>query len=189
MQSNEKRVTKTEKHIIELAEVDADLCLALGKMVIAFGRLEYMFKIAIKRLENGSSLENVIAKFDGQKGTLKTLSDYCQRFPELSTSRSTADGLNQKRNDFIHATIGKDLKHNGYVRFRKLVGYRDLENDIIEVNRITQDVNSLIVEIDEKTGAPLKSFGQHGGTFAVTSGVSRGNNATLVINCSGKSKK
>jgi hypothetical protein len=44
--------------------------MALGEMLIAFGRLEDLFKVAIRRLEDERSLEQVITDFGGIDGTI-----------------------------------------------------------------------------------------------------------------------
>ncbi len=55
---NRQQLQKNRAHITTLPrEIDQSLAAALGKMVVAFGRLEDMFKVAIKRLENKRTLD------------------------------------------------------------------------------------------------------------------------------------
>ena len=83
---NPEQIQKSEHHITALPrEIDRDLAIALGEMVVAFGRLEDMFKVAIRRLEKNRTLEQVVTDFSGQRGTLGSLISYClDRFPILS---------------------------------------------------------------------------------------------------------
>ena len=49
---------KKETHITQLPRaIDLELARPLGEMVVAYGRLEDMFKVAIKSLEGKRSLE------------------------------------------------------------------------------------------------------------------------------------
>ncbi len=147
---------KTENHITTLPrEIDQKLAIALGEMVVAFGRLEDMFKVAIKRLEKNRTLDQVVTQFGGGRGSLGKLILYCRdHFPILSDVCVNADQLNTDRQDFIHATFAV-MEEGQYVRFRKLVGYADLGNDIEKIRTITEKVNSLIEELDQKTGSLL----------------------------------
>ena len=124
-------------------------------MVVAFGRLEHMFKVAIKRLTHDKSLDQVMMNFGGPRGTLGSLTNHCRsNFPLLSEACAEADTLNTHRQDFIHATfVATEESH--YVRFRKLVGYADITTDIEQIRGTTEKVNSLIEELDRKTGALL----------------------------------
>lgn len=147
---------KTEAHITSLPrEIDQRLAIALGEMIVAFGRLEDMFKVAIKRLENNRTLDQVVKNFNGPRGTLGSLIDYCRtRFPPLSDSCAEGEKLNAQRQDFIHATFAA-TEEGLYVRFRKLIGYADLNTDIDQIRSITNKTNSLIEELDRKTGGLL----------------------------------
>jgi hypothetical protein len=148
-------IQKTENHITDLPRnIDPHLSIALGEMVVAYGRLEDMFKIVIKRIEGNQSLEDVIRTFSGMDGTIGRLASYCEKFPTLSVFCANAKTLNASRQDFIHATFAAD-DTGQYVRFRQLVGYTDLNRDITEIKRITEDVNSLIQTLDSITGAAL----------------------------------
>ena len=147
---------KTETHITSLPrEIDPSLAVALGEMVVAFGRLEDMFKVSIKRLENKRTLHQVVLDFSGMRGTLGFLISHCRsNFPTLSDLSAEAEKLNTRRQDFIHATFAA-TEEGRYVRLRKLVGYADLNTDIEQIRSITEKVNSLIEELDRKTGTLL----------------------------------
>ena len=148
-------IKKTERHITELPrKIDPRLSTALGEMVVAYGRLEDLFKVAIKRLERERSLEQVIKDFGGMGGTISNLAAYCKRFPSLVTCCEKAIELNKSRQDFIHATFAADNKGQ-YVRFRELLAYTDLEKDIGMITKINEDVNSLIEIIDQESGLLL----------------------------------
>ena len=162
-------IQKTERHITELPrQVDPRLSAALGEMVVAYGRLEDMFKVAIKRLEPGSSLEQVIKDFSGMDGTIRNLASYCKKFPCLVTCCEKAVELNKSRQDFMHATFAADDKGQ-YVRFRALVAYTDLEKDIGMITKINEDVNSLIENIDQETGSLLTDPSQMAKIIATVS--------------------
>lgn len=147
-------IQKTETHITSLPrEIDPSLAVALGEMVVAFGRLEDMFKVSIKRLENKRTLDQVVKEFSGPRGTLGSLIAHCRaNFPPISDSCADAEQLNTHRQDFIHATFAatEDGRH---VRFRKLLGYADLNTDIEQIRSITEKANSLIEKLDRETGA------------------------------------
>lgn len=147
---------KTETHITSLPrDIDPSIAVPLGEMVVAFGRLEHMFKVAVKRLENKRTLDQVVLDFSGMRGTLGSLINHCRtNFPTLSDPCAEAEKLNTRRQDFIHATFAATEEGN-YVRFRKLVGYADLTTDIEQIRTITEKTNSLIEELDRKTGALL----------------------------------
>jgi uncharacterized protein (UPF0297 family) len=153
---SEQQIQKTESHITSLPrEIDQSLAVALGEMVVAFGRLEDMFKVAIKRLENKKPFDQVIKEFSGGGGTLGKLVIPCRsHFPNLTDTCNKAENLNTDRQDFIHATFAA-MEEGGYVRFRKLVGYMDLATDIGHIKEITGKTNSLIEELDQKTGSLL----------------------------------
>ncbi len=154
-QNTEVVVPKTERYITDLPrKIDTRLSIALGEMVVAYGRLEDMFKVAIRRLEGERSLEQVIKDFGGMDGTIWRLANYCKRFPPLIDCCDRAVDLNMERQNFIHATFAADDKTQ-YVRFRELVAYTDLEKDIGTIKKITEDVNSLIESIDQETGSIL----------------------------------
>lgn len=104
---NEQPIHKTEVHITTLPrEIDQYLAIALGEMVVAFGRLEDMFKVAIKRFERNRTLDQVLKDFNGQRGTLGFLINHCRTsFPLLCDSCVEAEKLNVHRQDFIHATF------------------------------------------------------------------------------------
>lgn len=154
-QDTEIAIQKTERHITELPrKIDTRLSTALGEMVVAYGRLEDMFKVAIKRLERERSLEQVIKDFGGMGGTILNLATYCKKFPCLVTCCEKAVELNKSRQDFIHATFAADDKGQ-YVRFRELSAYTDLEKDVGMITKINEDVNSLIEKIDQETGSLL----------------------------------
>lgn len=147
-------IEKTEKHIVSLPEhSDDNLCLSLGKMVIAFGRLEDMLKVCIKRIRSNENLSDIIEEFSGMKGTLDRLidSNALKGFSSISAEISLVQILNKERQDFIHATFAHDEDTNSYVRFRKLVAYKELEQDIKKIDEITTKVNSLIDALDKKT--------------------------------------
>ena len=147
-------IQKTERHITELPrKIDIRLSIALGEMVVAYGRLEDMFKVAIRRREGTRSLEQVIKDFGRQKGTLFHLAKYCEKFPCLGTCCKQALKLNQLRQDCIHGTFVVD-DMGQYVRFRELVAYTNLDKDIGTITKITVDVNSLIEKIDQETASP-----------------------------------
>lgn len=152
----EQQIKKTESHVTSLPrEIDQNLAIALGKMVVAFGRLEDMFKVAIKRLENKRTLDQVIKKFSGPRGTLGSLIYHCRgHFPLLNDACLKAEKLNSNRQDFVHATFAA-MEERQYVRFIKLVGYADLAKDIEQITEITEKVNSLIEELDQRTGSLL----------------------------------
>lgn len=164
---------KTEAHITSLPrEIDQDLAIALGEMVVAFGRLEDMFKVAIKRLENNRTLDQVVKDFSGPRGTLGSLIAHCRtNFVPLSDSCAEAERLNTHRQDFIHATFAA-TEEGRYVRFRKLVGYADLGTDIEQIRSITQKANSLIEELDRKTGALLTDPEESGKIIVTVSATS-----------------
>ena len=147
---------KTENHITTLPrEIDQNLAMALGKMVVAFGRLEDMFKVAIRRLEKNRTLNQVITDFSGGRGTLWQLISHSRKhFSSLSDACYKAEQLNTDRQDFIHATFAA-TEQGQYVRFRELVAYADLQSDIQKITKITEEVNSLIVQLDQKTGSLL----------------------------------
>ena len=149
-------IKKSEQHITELPrEIDPRLSIALGEMVVAYGRLEDMFKVAVRRLEKGRSLEQIITDFGRMGGTIGNLTNYCKdRFPPIADSCDKALTLNIERQNFIHATFAADDRGQ-YVRFRQLFAYTDLEKDIAAIRKITEDVNSLIEEIDVETGSLL----------------------------------
>jgi hypothetical protein len=151
---SEKPTPKTESHITTLPrEIDQNLAIALGEMVVAFGRLEYMFKVVIKRLEQKRTLEEVIKAFSGGSGTLGKLIDHCRKnSPSLNGFCNKAVQLNTDRQDFIHATFAA-TEEGRYVRFRKLIGYGTLSNDIERIKEITNNANSLIEELDHQTGS------------------------------------
>jgi hypothetical protein len=120
-------------------------------MVVAFGRLEDMFKVAIRRLERNRQLDQVVRDFSGGRGTLEKLSKYCRsNFPILNDTCTKAEELNRDRQDFIHATIAV-TEEGQYVRFRKLVGYADLRKDIERIIDITKSTNLLIEQSDQLT--------------------------------------
>lgn len=78
-------IQKTETHITSLPrEIDPSLAVALGEMVVAFGRLEDMFKVSIKRLENKRTLDQVVKEFSGPRGTLGSLIAHCRANFHLS---------------------------------------------------------------------------------------------------------
>jgi hypothetical protein len=148
---------KKEAHITQLPlAIDPVLSIALGEMVVAYGRLEDMFKIAIKRLEGRRTLEQVIKDFGGMDGTIGRLAKYCEKFDELSSCCAKAKALNDSRQDFIHATFAAD-DQGRYVRFRELIGYTNLEADVKNIKQITCEVNTLIEEIDRSTAADLRN--------------------------------
>lgn len=153
---NNQQIQKTETHITSLPrEIDPNLAIALGEMVVAFGRLEDMFKVAIKRLENKRMLDQIVMGFSGPRGTLGSLIVHCRaNFPLLSDACVVAERLNTHRQDFIHATFAA-TEEGRYVRFRKRVGYADLNTDIEQIRDITRETNSLIEELDRKTGGLL----------------------------------
>ncbi len=164
---------KAEAHITSLPrEIDQSLAIALGEMVVAFGRLEDMFKVAIKRLENNRTLDQVVKDFSGPRGTLGSLIAHCRaNFPPFSDSCAEAEKLNTHRQDFIHATFAA-TEEGRYVRFRKLVGYADLRTDIEQIRSITQKANSLIEELDRKTGALLTDPEESGKIIVTVSATS-----------------
>ena len=112
-------IRKHEQHVTILPrEIDEKLARALGHLVAACGRLEDMFKIAIKRTEK-AELEEVIGEF--ARAPLGTLIKSCrERCPALNQSCDKAEELNQQRQDFIHATFAA-TEEGSYVRFRRLV--------------------------------------------------------------------
>ena len=147
-------IQKTERHITELPrKIDTRLSIALGEMVVGYGRLEDMFKVAIRRLEGVRTLEQVIKDFGGMGGTIGSLANYCKKFSPIAASCEKALALNTSRKHFIHATFVADDKGQ-YVRFRELVAYTNLEEDIGTITKITENVNSLIEKIDQETGSP-----------------------------------
>jgi hypothetical protein len=74
-------IKKTEKHITDLPrETNPRLSMALGEMLIAFGRLEDLFKVAIRRLEDERSLEQVITDFGGIDGTIGNWLSIARKF-------------------------------------------------------------------------------------------------------------
>jgi hypothetical protein len=145
-------ILKNEQHVTVLPrEIDVNLARALGHLVVAFGRLEDMLKIAIKRTEQTNKLEDVIREFEGK--SLGSLITSCRkRCPSLAQSCDKAVKLNQQRQDFIHATFAATEKGR-YVRFRQLVGYEDLAKDIATIETVTKEANALIEELDQATGA------------------------------------
>ncbi len=155
-----KKIEKQEYHITDLPlSIDPNLSQALGEMVIAYARLEDMFKVAIKRIEGERTLEQVIKDFSDMDGTIGRLVNYCQKFSSLSGCCEEAKALNVARQDFVHATFAAD-DAGQYVRFRKLVGYSDLKKDIEEIISITGHVNRLIQDLDAVTGAILTEQNQ-----------------------------
>lgn len=167
---NEQPTQKTESHVAILPrEIDQNLALALGEMVIALGRLEDMFKIAIKRLEKKRTLEEIINAFSGLKGSLSNLIKYCREsFPTLEKSCNKAEKLNTDRQDFVHATFAA-TEEGGYVRFRNLIGYENLSNDIQRIREITNSTSSLIEELDQQTGSLLTAATPSNHTIAAVS--------------------
>jgi hypothetical protein len=164
-------IQKGERHITELPrKIDPRLSTALGEMVVAYGRLEDMFKVAIRRLEDERSLEQVIKDFGGMDGTIGKLVAYCEKFPCLVTCCQKGGELNKARQNFIHATFAADDKGQ-YVRFREQVAYTDLGKDIGTITKINEDVNLLIAKIDQKTGSPLAQSGQREEIVAIVSAV------------------
>lgn len=151
-----QQIQKTETHITSLPrEIDQNLAIALGEMVVVFGRLEDMFKVAIKRLENNRTLDQVVRDFSGLRGTLGSLISHCRTsFPPLSDACAEAEKLNTRRQDFIHATFAF-TEEGHYVRFRKLVGYADISTDIEQIRSITEKANLLIEGLDRQTGSLL----------------------------------
>jgi len=144
---------KTESHIIEFSnEIDINLAVALGNMVVAFGRLEDMLKVVIKRVEKKDSLKEVIDRFSGLDGTIGKLKSYCETHKILPKPfYAKLDELNKSRQDFVHATIA--LTEDGkYIRFRKLNGYADLTKDIADIEKISKEVNGIIIDLDRTTG-------------------------------------
>ena len=153
---SEQQIQKTENHITSLPrKIDPTLAIALGEMVVAFGRLEDMFKVAIKRLGKNRTLYQVLTDFSGGRGTLGQLITHCRKhFSSLSDACDKAEHLNTDRQNFIHATFAA-TEQGQYVRFRELVGYANLQSDIDKIREITEKVNSLIEELDKKTGSLL----------------------------------
>ena len=151
---SDHQIQKTEIHITSLPrEIDRNLAIALGEMVVAFGRLEYMVKVAIKRLEKERTLDQVLRDFSGGRGTLGKLVEYCcSHFRILNATCAKADELNKKRQDFVHATIAA-TEERRYVRFRKLIGYADLSADIARITDVTTNANSLVEELDQQTSS------------------------------------
>jgi hypothetical protein len=92
---SEQQIQKTESHITSLPrEIDQSLAIALGEMVVAFGRLEDMFKVAIKRLENKKPFDQAIKEFSGGGGTLGKLVIHCRsHFPNLTDTCNKAENL------------------------------------------------------------------------------------------------
>jgi hypothetical protein len=78
------------------------------------------------------------------------LAQYCKKFSRLTAGCEKALELNKLRQDFIHATFAADDR-GGYVRFRELVAYTDLERDVSLISLITNDANALIVDIDKES--------------------------------------
>lgn len=151
-------INKTESHILDFSTaIDIDLSVALGEMVVAFGRLEDVFKVAIKRLEKPQrTLEEVVKEFAGPKGTIGKLVEHCEKnFSVLKASCQTALSLNSQRQDFVHATFG--IEKGNYVRFRTLTAHTDVKKDIQDIQKLTSDVYALIKQIDQVTGAPLSN--------------------------------
>jgi hypothetical protein len=166
-------IQKTERQITDLPrQIDPQLATALGEMVVAYGRLEDMFKVAIKRLERERSLEQVIKDFGGMDGTISNLAIYCKKFPCLLTGCEKAIELNKSRQDFVHATFAADDKGQ-YVRFRELSAYTDLGKDIGMIRKLTEDVNSLIEELDRETGSLLTDPSQTAKVIVTISAGSR----------------
>lgn len=167
---SEQGIRKTERHITVLPrEIDRDLAIALGEMVVAFGRLEDMFKVAIKRIESRKELDQVMKEFSGGGGTLGQLITYCNNhIPKLRDCCNTASQLNQSRQDFVHATFAA-TEEGGYVRFRELVGYTDLAADVARITKITTETNSLIERLDQETGSLLTTQAQTDRTIATVS--------------------
>lgn len=167
---SEQGITKTERHITVLPrKIDRDLAIALGEMMVAFGRLEDMFKVAIKRIESRKQLDQVIKDFSGGSGTLGQLITYCNNYiPVLKECCNTASQLNKNRQDFVHATFAA-TKEGEYVRFRELVGYTDLAADVAQITHITKNANSLIEKFDRETGSLLTAPNQTDHTIATLS--------------------
>lgn len=168
-------INKNEMHITSFPrEVDRDLAIALGEMVVAFGRLEDMFKLVIKRAESPQrTLAQVIQLFSGVKGSLDKLVKYCEtNFSnlELSECYEEAKSLNTERQNYIHATFGL-IQEDQYVRFRSLVAHTDLAQDIQSIKGVTERVNALISKLDQKTGAPLASAVQNESIITAVSAV------------------
>jgi hypothetical protein len=78
------------------------------------------------------------------------LAQYCKKVSRLTACCEKALELNKLRQDFIHATFAADDR-GGYVRFRELVAYTDLERDVSLISLITNDANALIVDIDKES--------------------------------------
>ena len=88
---SEKQIHKTTLP----RDIDPTLAKALGEMLVAFGWLEYMFTVAIKRLEKNRTLEQVIADVSGPDGNLGSLTRYCrEHFSSLSDACDKAKHLN-----------------------------------------------------------------------------------------------
>jgi hypothetical protein len=155
MSETQNPKAESKRHITELPrKIDTALATALGEMVVAYGRLEAMFMVAIKRLEGVRTLEQVIKGFGGMDGTIGNLAKHCKKFLPLADSCEKAIELNMERQNFIHATFAADDKGQ-YVRFRELAAYTDLEKDIAMIKKLTEEVNSLIGKIDQETGSLL----------------------------------
>jgi hypothetical protein len=161
-------IAKMEKHVTVLPrEVDDSLLKALGHLVVACGRLEDMFKIAIKRIEQNPNLEEVLKELSGK--ALGELIQECRvRCPRLEKLCEEGSRLNKHRKDFIHATFAAD-EEGGYVRFRKLVGYDSLEKDIATLETATKDINTLIENLDRATGSLATSLPKPDSVVAIFS--------------------
>ncbi len=81
-----------------------------------------------------------------------------------------AEHLNTDRQDFLHATFA-EMEEGQYVRFRKLVGYANLGNDIEKIRTVTEKVNSLIEELDKTTGSLLTDPKQSAKSIATLSAL------------------
>ena len=114
----------------------------------------------------------MIKDFGGMGGTISNLVNYCKKFPSLLTNSEKAIELNKSRQDFIHATFAADDKGQ-YARFRKLSAYTDLEKDTAMMRKLTEDVNSLIEELDRETGSLLTDPSRTAKIIVTTSAGSR----------------
>lgn len=141
-------IDKNEEHITNLhAEVDPELARYLGEMVVAYGRLEDMFKVVIMRLKTNKTLAEIINEYSD---TLAQLIISAREFPILNDCCNEASRLNTTRQDFIHATYTRD-PNGRYIRFRKLAGYADLGGDISAIKTINEDVYRVIKKLNEVT--------------------------------------
>ena len=153
-------------------KIDSGLAIALGEMVIAYGRLEHMFKFAIKRLTPGARRDSILQKFSGNNGNLGNLVNYCIEHHLVVESATKAKDLNRDRHDFIHATIAA-YDEGQYVRFRDLFEFADMQHDIVTISRLTYDVNKLIEELDQATGSSLTDPRNHDTNIATLSAPPR----------------